>query len=202
MQIRTYRDSDEQGWVRCRVVSFLDSSYFNDVKREKEIYLHPAVCLVAEEKGQIAALLDVELDADELVCTGEGRGAVLWHLAVLPEYRRQGVARQLWERAAEELVRRGVRYCEVWTQEDEAANRFYRAVGFQQVEEQCWLRCYVRGKKCREVLDARALGEIFGPEELVFDAPLARRQELRGICSRMDEVRLYSCRLSERGCSH
>ncbi len=60
------------------------------------------------------------------------------------------------------------------------------------------MRRYVREKKCREVLDTRALGEISRPEKLIFDAPLRRREELHGLCSRMDEVRLYSCRFSEK----
>ncbi len=36
--IREYTAADETAWVRCRVISFLDCSYWNDVKREKERY--------------------------------------------------------------------------------------------------------------------------------------------------------------------
>ncbi len=195
VQIRPYRTEDEAGWVRCRVLSFLDCSYWNDIKREKERYAGPAICLVAEVAGEIVGLLDVEADSEELTCR-DGPGAVLWHLAVLPAYRRLGVARQLWRRAKEELLEWGVTYCEVWTQEDEAANRFYQSEGFRLAADRCWLRCYVSGRACAGVLDAKALGEIYGPEELVFDAPLSRRAELAERCCRMDEVRLYTARLS------
>ena len=65
--IRPYRDEDEQGWVRCRVLSFLDSAYFDDVRREKERYEHPALELVAERDGEIVGLIDVE-------CEYESRG--------------------------------------------------------------------------------------------------------------------------------
>lgn len=30
-QIRDYRDPDEASWLRCRVLGFLDTSYFDDV---------------------------------------------------------------------------------------------------------------------------------------------------------------------------
>ncbi len=29
--ISAYRPADEQGWLRCRVLAFLDSAYFDDV---------------------------------------------------------------------------------------------------------------------------------------------------------------------------
>lgn len=49
--------------------------------------------------------------------------AVIWHLAVLPEYRKRHIAAFLWAEVKERLTAKGIRYCEVWTQEDEAANR-------------------------------------------------------------------------------
>lgn len=47
MIIREYESKDEQGWVRCRVLAFLDSAYYDNVLREKEHYEHPAIELVA-----------------------------------------------------------------------------------------------------------------------------------------------------------
>ncbi|WP_250130156.1 hypothetical protein [Jeotgalicoccus sp. WY2] len=35
MEIRNYEEKDEKGWVRCRVLSFLDTAYYDDVHREK-----------------------------------------------------------------------------------------------------------------------------------------------------------------------
>ena len=96
MNIREYTSADEKNWVRCRVVSFLDCSYFNDVKTEKETYLQPSICLIAEDNGQVIGLIDAELDSYDLALCDEERGAIIWNLAVLPEYRRQGVAEKLW----------------------------------------------------------------------------------------------------------
>ncbi len=191
MVIRDYKRSDEQGWLRCRVVSFLDCSYWNDVKTAKEEFAHPSVSLVAEEAGQIIGLLDVELDSDDLAYTDRGRGAVLWHMAVLPEYRRQGVAARLWLEAEKRLYGAGIRYCELWTQEDEAANRFYQAMGFRQQPENTWIRCYARWNNGYELMDQEKLGSVYGVEDVIFQAAPARREELSSLCSRIDEVRLY-----------
>ena len=39
--------------MRCRVLSFLGSAFWDAVEREKERYEHPAIELVAEEDGEI-----------------------------------------------------------------------------------------------------------------------------------------------------
>lgn len=31
VQVRDYQPADEQGWLRCRVLSFLGTAYFDDV---------------------------------------------------------------------------------------------------------------------------------------------------------------------------
>lgn len=199
MIIRAYTPADERGWLRCRVVSFLDCSYWNDVKTAKETYSHPSIELVAEDHGQIIGLIDVELESDDLSYTDHGRGAVLWHMAVLPEYRRQGIAARLWQEAEKRLVAADVQYCELWTQEDEAANRFYQAMGFKQQTENTWLRCYAQWDDACKLLDQGKIGSIYGAEELVFQAAPQRKDELKAICYRMDEVRLYTKMLIGRG---
>jgi len=32
-ELRRYGEADEEGWVRCRVLAFLDSAFFDDVRR-------------------------------------------------------------------------------------------------------------------------------------------------------------------------
>ena len=34
LTIRPYRESDERGWVLCRVLAFLDSPFFDDVRQK------------------------------------------------------------------------------------------------------------------------------------------------------------------------
>lgn len=195
MTIREYTPADEKGWLTCRVISFLDCSYFNDVKTEKETYLQPSVCLVAEENGKIVGLIDAELDSYDLACAGDERGAIVWNLAVLPEYRRHGLAKALWNEMKNRLKAEGVSYCEVWTQEDEAANSFYKSAGFAREESQTWLRCRANAAGIEKMLARDAQDGIFGVEELVFNAPVMRREELMPLCDRIDEVRLYSMHL-------
>ena len=192
MNIRAYNPSDEMSWVHCRAVAFLDCSLCNDIRTEKEKYLQPDLCLVAEENGQIIGILDAELDSYDLACAGEERGAVIWHLAVLPEFRRQGVAKALWNKLQAQLINEGIHYCETWTQEDDAANSFFRDMGFAQEKSQTWLKCRANAAGIESMISNSAMDGIFGVEELVFNAPVMRREELAPLCDRMDEVRLYS----------
>lgn len=101
MEIREYKLEDEAGWVRCRVLSFLDTAYYDNVLKEKEKYENPSIELVAIEKGQIVGLLDVEYEVKEkTVCSrGAGLGGMIWHIAVHPDFRRKGIATGLLKKA-------------------------------------------------------------------------------------------------------
>lgn len=194
MEIREYTDSDELGWVRCRVLSFLDSSYYNDVLTRREKYENDAICLVAEEDGKIVGLMDVEIEKEQgdLCVAGNRPGAVIWHLAVLPEYRRRKVAALLWEEAQRQLASKEIKWCEVWTQEDEPANCWYISQGFHNLNERNWLRCYASPSKADWFLNRENVGKIYGVEEMVFEVAASRRDEIAAYCYRIDEVRLYA----------
>lgn len=194
MIIREYCEEDEQAWLRCRAVAFLDCSYWNDVKTSKDKYDNQSISLVAEDDGRIVGFIETELNSNDATCNKAGEdNAVIWHLGVLPEYRKHSVASKLWNETKKRLVNLNIHYCEVWTQEDEPANRFYINMGFILEKEQTWLRCYVRGEKCNEFLNGKLSG-IYGPEELIFDAKVNQKEKYKDICYRMDEVRLYSMR--------
>lgn len=171
----------------------MDCSYFNDVLTKRETYENNAICLVAEDNGNIIGLIDVEIETSvgDLCVAGNVRGAVIWHLAVLPEYRRQSVATALWNEACKQLAERGVRHCEAWTQEDEPANRWYRKQGFRNFEEQNWLRCHANVSQTEWFLNKSNVGEIYGVEEMVFEAPASRKNEVSEHCSKIIEVRLF-----------
>jgi len=198
MTIREYADSDERGWVRCRLLSFLDSSYYDDVRREKEQYENPSICLVAEEGDQIVGILDVEYEQNggEACYLGGGRGAVIWHLGVLPECRGKGVAAALWNTAKGMLREKGVVRCEAWTQDDTDSNRWYTRQGFQCRES--YLNAYIKGnphdKAIKKLLHAGRLGRVYGIRCFNFEVPLERKAEMEKICYRLHEVKLYELR--------
>lgn len=37
MLIRNYQENDEKSWIRCRLLAFVDTAYFDDVQRDKEL---------------------------------------------------------------------------------------------------------------------------------------------------------------------
>jgi GNAT superfamily N-acetyltransferase len=101
MEIRAYQLEDEIGWVRCRVLSFLNTAYFDNVLRKKETYANPAIELVAIKDHQVIGLIDVEYEVQpQTVCSrGDGLGGMIWHIAVHPDYQKMGVGHQLLKAA-------------------------------------------------------------------------------------------------------
>lgn len=64
MIIREYTKEDELEWLRCRVLSFLDCSYYNEVLTKRECHENASLCLVAEEDKKIIGLIDAELETN------------------------------------------------------------------------------------------------------------------------------------------
>jgi ribosomal protein S18 acetylase RimI-like enzyme len=135
LNIRLYENTDERGWVVCRVLSFLDSTFFDDVRREKERYENPAIELVAERDGEIVGLIDVECELEPAtVCEDRpGLGGMIWHLAVHPDHQRRGVASALLDEAATRARAQGLARLEAWTRDDAHVRRWYETHGFELV---------------------------------------------------------------------
>jgi GNAT superfamily N-acetyltransferase len=158
VEIRPYEEADERGWLECRVLAFLDSAYFDAVDREKQHYQRPSVELVAEADGRIVGLIDVECEEEPgTVCRDRpGLGSMIWHLAVLPDFRRRGIATRLLA-AAEEAVRpRGIDRFEAWTRDDPWVQRWYESRGFVQIYS--YLHVYVHGRDELEGVVSSELG--------------------------------------------
>jgi GNAT superfamily N-acetyltransferase len=140
---REYRDEDERGWVVCRVLSFLDTAFFDDVRQSKEHYARGAIELVAERDGEIVGLIDVECETEPgTVCEERpGLGGMIWHLAVHPDHQRRGVATALLHEAEQRAREHGLARLEAWTRDDAATRAWYEARGFELVHG--YLHVYV-----------------------------------------------------------
>lgn len=132
-RVRSYEPGDEVGWVRCRVLAFLDSAFYDSVAREKERYENPAIELVAAEEGEIVGLLDAELESEHLA-DRPGAGAMIWNLAVHPDRRRRGIATGLLAETERRARERGLERLEAWTRDDAHVQRWYETHGFEQVD--------------------------------------------------------------------
>jgi GNAT superfamily N-acetyltransferase len=157
VEIRSYTDADEQGWLRCRVLGFLDSAFHDDVRQEKEHYEGPAVELIASADDTVVGLLDLELEpAPGVLHDTEARGGVIWHVAVHPDYRRQGIATALLERALQLARGHGLEVVQAWTRDDEWVHRWYESCGFRQ--RYSYLHVYVQPDEARDEVTLRTEG--------------------------------------------
>ena len=134
MIIRHYTEKDEQGWLRCRVLSFLNTAYFDNVLREKETYENPAIELVAIIDDQVVGLIDIEYEVEpKSVCTTKDSvGGMIWHIAVHPDYQRRGIGEKLLEAAMLEAKKQQLTYLEAWTRDDKWVQSWYEKIGFKQ----------------------------------------------------------------------
>ncbi|MED3933097.1 GNAT family N-acetyltransferase [Priestia megaterium] len=134
LYIRNYKETDETEWLQCRVLSFLDTAYFDNVLRVKEKYKNSAVELVAVADKQIVGLIDVECESQTgAVCSNleSGFGGTIWNLAVHPDFRRKGIATQLLCEAEKRVRKLGITYLEAWTRDDDWVNKWYLKNNFK-----------------------------------------------------------------------
>ncbi len=190
MNIREYKKTDEKEWLKCRLLSFFDSSYYDDVVRSKDEYSTNDINLVAVEGDSVIGFIDIEIErkANEM-CTGEGEvGGVIWNLGVLPEYRNKNIASKLLDIALEIAKEKNIKRLQAWTQDDIAANKWYKKRGFEYI--QGYLNVFGSVK-----LSSDLVGEILGVRSVNFEAKLERKEELQKKFDRVHEVRLYELKL-------
>ena len=189
--IRAYEPADEVGWLRCRVLAFLDTAFFDAVEREKEHYQHAAIELVADDDGEIVGLLDLEVEPEPgVLAERPGRGGMIWHLAVHPDHQRRGVAGALLEEAERRAREHGLERVEAWTRDDAHVRRWYEAHGFGLIDG--YLHVYLERDDLR-VLDGN-LGELRLVKAFAHytgDSP----EEIRQSYARVHDDVLYEKRL-------
>ncbi|MEM8809229.1 MAG: N-acetyltransferase [Cyanobacteria bacterium P01_G01_bin.38] len=144
--IRPYTPADKTQWVRCRVLAFLDSAYFDDVHRTKDRYSNPAIELVAiAPDGALVGFIDIECEETPgSVCSARpGLGGMIWNIGVHPDHQRRGIAQALLDSAIATAKQHSLVRLEAWTRDDFHVVAWYRAQGFHQIER--YLHVYLTG---------------------------------------------------------
>ena len=125
MRIREMTASDYDTvwalWMSCKNMGFND---LDDSRAGIGRYLrrNPTTCLVAEVGDVLAGAI---------LAGHDGRRGYIYHMAVSEEYRRQGVASALAERALEALRAEGIhKVALVAFKYNEAGNAFWEKLGF------------------------------------------------------------------------
>ncbi len=138
MIIREHEDVDEYAWLVCRAEAFLDSSCFDDVKTCVEKYEGGTLRLVAGHDRRLIGIIEAKMNLISLRGSCSSRGAVLWNLGVIRAYGGLEIANRLWTGLSCRLKCRKISYCEVWTQLDEPASKFYQNAGGRLSSRPLW----------------------------------------------------------------
>lgn len=89
---------------------------------ERFLRRNPESCFVAEADGKIVGVI---------ICGNDGRRGYIYHTAVLPDYRKRGIASALAENAMKALEREGIsKAALVVFERNSLGNAFWESIGF------------------------------------------------------------------------
>lgn len=120
-RVRDYRASDERSWLRCRILGFLDTAYFDDVWTSRPS-VERDLGLVVDDHGAVVGLCDASVVADS---------ATIDTIVVHPDHRRTGLATALVATLVNRLRVRGVTMLDAWTRDDPGTLAWYASQGFE-----------------------------------------------------------------------
>jgi GNAT superfamily N-acetyltransferase len=182
--IREYTPADEPSWLRCRVLSFLGTAYYDDVDRAKPVIPAPGLELVAvDAAATVVAIMDTVVD---------GALATIDTVAVHPDHQHRGLGRGLLHRTRAAVRDRGATTLDAWTRDDPDTLAWYRAMGF--AESDHYLHVYAHrytapGEPDRAILRTRPDLRLMGA---FLHAKLEDEARMRGEFSRVHVCRRFA----------
>ncbi|MCR3750962.1 GNAT family N-acetyltransferase [Lentzea californiensis] len=174
MEIRDYEPDDEASWLRCRVLGFLATNYFDDVWQAKR---RTDLELVALDGAEVAGILDVSVPGAE---------ATIGTVVVHPDRQGEGIATALLAEAVRRLERFGARTLDAWTREDGPALNWFERNGF--TESESCLHVHASADELGTVLTAKhGLVPVgaFLHARIEREAEMRERFERVHVCRRM-----------------
>lgn len=135
--IETYRPEMLESWLRCRALSYMRSSFNDEITGDKEkITADNGVALVALSEGKVVGIADAcFLDEKNIDISPRSYGlpaktplTTLDTVAVHPDFQHRGIATSLLKELVARLQKRGG-YLIIYTLDDVPANKLYQSLG-------------------------------------------------------------------------
>ncbi|MFP6581576.1 MAG: GNAT family N-acetyltransferase [Candidatus Hydrogenedentota bacterium] len=135
VEIREYRDEDEQKWMRVHAEIMTISHSWNYCIQERPPYDgHESTRLVALVDGKIIGLTDTLYDNEpgEICFNKETRGGYVTEFGRLPGFAAKGLGIQLMQATMDHAHAKGIDRLEYWSQ-DRNAQRYYMKLGLPEI---------------------------------------------------------------------
>jgi ribosomal protein S18 acetylase RimI-like enzyme len=173
-EIRDYEPSDERSWLRCRVLGFLATNYYDDVWQARR---RADLELVALFDGEVVGLLDVSVP---------GAAAAIDNVVVHPDHQGRGIATALLEQALRRLERCGVTTLDAWAREDKPALDWFARNGFEETSR--YLHVHASADEADTAIIAKhglVAAGAFLHARIEREAEMRQRFERVHVCRRM-----------------